>query len=121
MSCPKKIEILVPENLRVKKSEKKFCLKKRPCGEYVVDVDFQPIEKVPKINVPPGYIDEETNDEKLICVICLENKKCCLLLPCYHLCLCSNCVSQNKKEIEEGDFSCPLCRVNVKSVNIVYS
>lgn len=73
-----------------------------------------------KITIPNGFQDEITQNEKDSCVICYENKKCCLLLPCSHLCLCLTCVNVNKDNIENGKFVCPLCRTNIDSINVAY-
>ena len=48
---------------------------------------------------------EEEREEKL-CVVCHDNFKCVILLPCRHFCLCETCM----QVIEESDPSCPLCR-----------
>jgi len=50
----------------------------------------------------------------LFCVVCRENKKDSLLLPCRHLCLCSNCV----KSYSFPD--CPVCRQKVQKIIEVY-
>ena len=39
------------------------------------------------------------------CVICMEEPRCMLLLPCAHLCLCESCAAQCK--------TCPICRDEV--------
>ena len=41
-----------------------------------------------------------------LCVVCQENEKRVLLLPCKHQCLCDNCSKKVK--------ICPLCRVHIK-------
>ncbi len=48
---------------------------------------------------------EQEREEKL-CVVCHDNIKCVIILPCRHFCLCQTCV----QVIEETDPSCPLCR-----------
>ena len=51
---------------------------------------------------PPTALHE--NEE---CIICHENKKTILLLPCKHLCLCAGCFASNDMKL------CPLCRKEV--------
>lgn len=46
--------------------------------------------------------------EQRLCVICQENEKCCLLLPCRHLCLCKEC--SRRPELK----TCPLCRKPIR-------
>jgi hypothetical protein len=48
------------------------------------------------------------DDQSVECVICLTNKKNILLLPCKHLCLCSECA--NNQEPSQRIAECPLCR-----------
>lgn len=48
------------------------------------------------------------------CVVCHETDRCIVLMPCKHLCLCSEC-SQSVKE------KCPLCRVRIESKMRVYA
>jgi len=46
--------------------------------------------------------DEPATSEENRCIICLVNRRCVLLYPCGHLCVCVGCSSK----IE----SCPVCR-----------
>ena len=60
-------------------------------------------------------ISEEKNDKENIdvrCVICLENNKNYLFLPCKHLACCENC-SKNIK-------NCPICRKKIDSTLKIY-
>lgn len=61
--------------------------------------------------------DTKTDDESIQCKICLENKKCIVLIPCGHsdLCMtCSNTISKTSKK-------CPNCRKNINSRVYYYS
>lgn len=58
-------------------------------------------------------INNDSISEDYKCIICLDNKKSHLLVPCNHLCLCDNCSSINMK-------SCPICRSDITSVVKVY-
>lgn len=73
-----------------------------------------------KIHVPNGFQDTKAESEKDSCVVCLENKKCCLLLPCSHLCICLTCVNTGKDNVESGEFRCPLCRASIQSCNVAF-
>lgn len=65
-------------------------------------------EPIPSAPSAPAMIQAFHTPE---CVVCLEQKSCVILLPCGHLCACSNCVM---------DLSvCPLCRAEIVTrVNI---
>ena len=52
----------------------------------------------------------EQQDTEKACVICLEAPKTVLLLPCSHLCVCSNC--SERAEL----VNCPLCRNDIESM-----
>uniref|UniRef100_T1GZS9 RING-type domain-containing protein n=1 Tax=Megaselia scalaris TaxID=36166 RepID=T1GZS9_MEGSC len=53
-------------------------------------------------------------DVSAICVICQDQPKCVVLLPCKHLCLCKDC--------NDNYFNgfCPLCRTNIQKKLIVF-
>lgn len=46
-----------------------------------------------------------SNDDKC-CIICQERLKCILLLPCRHVCLCTEC----NIRLQLYDKNCPICR-----------
>jgi len=53
--------------------------------------------------------------EKRLCVICQEEQKSVLLLPCRHLCCCANCGTQIGHQ-------CPLCRQVIhRKISNVYT
>lgn len=60
-------------------------------------------------------VDEEKKKEG-ICVICQTESAHILLLPCAHLCVCSNCLPPTLKN---GN-TCPVCREKIKEVKRVY-
>ncbi len=50
------------------------------------------------------YCANDDGTEGRACVICLEKRRQCVLLPCMHLCLCISCANSLKqKKI------CPIC------------
>lgn len=46
------------------------------------------------------------SNEQILCVICFEQRKNVMLIPCKHLCICIGC-KNNTKEL------CPLCRTPI--------
>ena len=50
-----------------------------------------------------GYNDD--NNEQNVCVICLENQRNAVILPCGHVCGCRQCLLQVR--------SCPICREDI--------
>ncbi len=53
---------------------------------------------------------EDLNLNPYLCVICLNERKNVVLLPCRHLCLCLTC-SQKL----ENDAPCPICREHIEN------
>ena len=51
--------------------------------------------------------DDENNNDEMKCVICLENNKCYVFMPCKHACCCEECAKNLKQ--------CPICRKNIES------
>ena len=52
----------------------------------------------------------EEDDDHMLCVICMENQKSQVCVPCGHRCLCVVCAAENKPN------SCPICRADVAAV-----
>lgn len=52
-------------------------------------------------------------DSRLVCIICLENRRACVIQPCKHLSLCIACSS-----IELED--CPECRTKITCIERLY-
>lgn len=58
-------------------------------------------------------IRDDDLPENQICVVCRENPKEIILLPCGHVCLCEDCAV----DITE---SCPICRTHIEKKNVAY-
>lgn len=72
-----------------------------------------------EIIIPSGFKDAPTDTNP--CVICLENKKSCVLLPCSHLCLCAKCSQQCTRQGSlSGEMVCPICRTTVTCIRAVF-
>ena len=57
-------------------------------------------------------------EERMLCVVCLERARSHVLLPCGHKCLCSNCVDT---VLGTGaDAVCPLCRTPIQKAQRVF-
>lgn len=60
---------------------------------------------------------DDTSEETRLCIICQENDKCIVLLPCRHLCLCVDCTETHS--IYQN--FCPICRTVIKRRLMVYT
>ena len=58
---------------------------------------------------------ESAQNEQRLCVICCNEERTIVLLPCRHLCLCAPC-SQHGSLID-----CPLCRKHIQHKFSVFS
>ena len=74
----------------------------------VVDAVSRPAEP----SIPPLRSDTSSEASGL-CVVCLNAPHDHLLMPCFHLCVCKDCVAKCKSV-------CPLCRQTVKSSSRVF-
>jgi len=64
---------------------------------------------------PNNYSDEEPST----CSLCLNVfKPKIVLLPCKHICICTNCWL---RFYQESSHNCPICRENIEEVMNVYS
>ncbi len=63
-------------------------------------------------------VDGNSNsvDEQLLCIICGLNPKNIALLPCGHMCTCSDCIGRVVTESKK----CPLCMYRIQTFMKVY-
>eukprot|EP01083_Nonionella_stella_P092116 257755_1 len=61
----------------------------------------------------PPQIERKSTDESQLCIICMDGKRDYSVIPCGHLCLCSEC-----KDSMNG--TCPVCRSEYQSINRIY-
>ena len=54
----------------------------------------------------------EDDDPEKECLICLSVNKDTVIMPCAHLCVCSDC----GKELVKAKQTCPICRGNIQSL-----
>ena len=77
-----------------------------------------PVEKMKELPSEEELkYDENTkagDDEALICVICLERRRKCVIRPCKHFSLCIACSSDSLKE-------CPSCRKPIEAIERLYT
>lgn len=51
------------------------------------------------------------DDDENLCIVCEESRRRVTLLPCKHMCLCTNCASKHlRKTLNE----CPMCRAKIE-------
>lgn len=75
------------------------------------------LENKNKTEVNNGHLyHQDLNDDKL-CIVCQENPKEIIYLPCGHFCLCKDCSNQIRKTQK----NCPVCRKQVKRTSRVYT
>ncbi len=66
--------------------------------------------------------DEKEPDESKTCVVCLENKRICIAVPCHHLSYCVKCAREmcfgaaGDQIKETGEVKCAICREAVDSI-----
>lgn len=65
----------------------------------------------------PVKKDSDDDDSKL-CIVCMENNKDHVIIPCGHICLCINC----KQEYYDNDeaATCPLCQCKIEKIMKTY-
>ena len=66
-----------------------------------------------------GRILESERDKRL-CVVCQDQEKNVLMLPCKHMCLCVNCAHSIASSRTRMRRICPLCRAPFHTVMNVY-
>ena len=61
---------------------------------------------------------QPTSHEDLLCVVCSTNKKCMLLRPCNHACLCNDCTDTLRRENQLNE--CPMCRSQIYNIEQIF-
>ena len=82
---------------------------------------ISPVETV-NIEIENLNMFNSANDEKIEsnpCVICLENKKCILIRPCFHVCMCKACF-QRLTSTSNINVCCPKCRTKISCAAFVF-
>ena len=51
------------------------------------------------------------------CVVCMDAPKNCVLMPCFHLCVCMRC----GKRLRADSGKCPICRKVIRKARRVYN
>ena len=59
---------------------------------------------------------EKVTDSQL-CIVCMDQKREIMMIPCYHLCMCVNCVTN----VMAKRSTCPYCGTPVNDTRKVYS
>lgn len=63
----------------------------------------------------------EHEREKQKCVVCQDEHKSVLILPCRHMCLCVNCGNKIARSKNVDRRICPLCRQRIRTIMNVYT
>lgn len=63
----------------------------------------------------------EKEREKNKCVVCQDNNKSVLILPCRHMCLCIDCGNTIARSHLIARRVCPLCRNKIRTIMNVYT
>ena len=70
-------------------------------------------------------MNNDNDNNRTLCTICLTNPKNMLFLPCKHLCACSECANQIVKRtnaLNDGSKPlCPICRAPAQTILDVYA
>jgi hypothetical protein len=99
---------------------KKFMKRKSNHSAIIDDDDILFRSNIDRRSLRPSYarfmrrkLQEDLNHNPYLCVICWNERKNIVLLPCRHLCVCLSCSQQlwnnNRNE------TCPICRKEVEN------
>eukprot|EP00959_Pyramimonas_sp_CCMP1952_P335295 7020834-Pyramimonas_sp.AAC.1 len=59
----------------------------------------------------------ESESGPVECVVCLDAQKNCVLIPCFHLCVCMACGKRLRVDLGK----CPICRKEIRQAHRVYN
>ena len=90
-----------------------------------IDDDMAFPTHVDKRSLRPSYgrfmrrkLQQELTNDSCFCVICLNERKTVVLLPCRHLCVCVSC-SKKLRNVDQNE-TCPICRNEIESLLEVF-
>lgn len=63
-----------------------------------------------------GLASAEDGDTGRECVICMTNERNTAILPCRHLCICSECAQVMMQSTATAASKCPICRRDAQSI-----
>lgn len=63
-----------------------------------------------------GESGESKSNQLSLCSVCLDSPADFLVIPCGHQCACEDCL----KKIQASSGDCPICRVNITSIQRVF-
>jgi hypothetical protein len=93
-------------------------------GHPVSDLHEEAIQTAPSSSDSehvPSEEDEQrdstTDDRVSQCSVCTVNRSVCLMQPCAHLCMCVKCT---RMAFKDKPYKCPICRIDVEDIKIVY-
>ena len=61
---------------------------------------------------------QELEEEARLCVVCIKHPRSHVLLPCWHKCLCSECVDLLMDNTASP--TCPMCRATISKAQRVF-
>jgi hypothetical protein len=90
------------------------------------DEDDAPFRcNIDKRSLRPSYarfmrrkLQQELTNESCLCIVCWNDKKTVVLLPCKHLCVCVSCSKKLWDNTQKA--TCPICRTEVNNLLEVY-
>ena len=74
-------------------------------------------QRLEKLRLSQLAVEEarKQSQESKLCCVCLQKDRGCLLLPCRHLCVCTDCGKDHRLK------ECPLCRSEIESRMDIYA
>lgn len=72
--------------------------------------------RVQRVVVESSTSESDEEHAERYCVVCQDREKCILILPCKHLCLCSECNSL----LRNYNRQCPICRRRVQKTMKIF-
>jgi hypothetical protein len=91
-----------------------------PPAAAAVPVQPPPVQlplQLPPAAAPPPPPEEPADD--VVCVVCLCERKSCVLLPCRHLCACDGCAAA-LAAAPPARALCPVCRAPIQGTFSVF-
>lgn len=77
---------------------------------------FPQVRRSLSTQLPQNKVNVNQSNDDLDCVICQERTKCILLLPCRHVCMCSECSDM----FQLYDNACPICRNHIEETMRIF-